>query len=65
MALSLSGMKLVETNWGVVKVEVPPHYWVAPNRFPGIDAALVLAMWRSLIGVYGGYVNEGAIGVYQ
>ncbi|KAF8548541.1 hypothetical protein OG21DRAFT_1500960 [Imleria badia] len=40
--LSLTGMKLIEGNWGAVEVEDPPYYWVAPVNFPGIDCALIL-----------------------
>ncbi|KAF8559894.1 hypothetical protein OG21DRAFT_1502239 [Imleria badia] len=41
-SLSLTGMKLIEGNWGAVEVEDPPYYWVAPVGFPGIDGALIL-----------------------
>ena len=41
-SLSLTGMKLIEGNWGAVEVEDPPYYWVAPMNFPGIDGALIL-----------------------
>ncbi|KAF8552965.1 hypothetical protein OG21DRAFT_1485803 [Imleria badia] len=41
-SLLLTGMKLIEGNWGAVKVEDPPYYWIAPVGFPGIDSALIL-----------------------
>ncbi|KAI0000819.1 hypothetical protein BJV74DRAFT_820874 [Russula compacta] len=33
---------LIVTSWDTMKVEQPPYYWVAPDKFPGIDSALVL-----------------------